>query len=93
MRWFGRFVNESFWVDLECVAESVLARRMNCVSLSVVHLVRRHQANAEVVMIAIVPLEKVTTKTLGILDTAESFWELRLIFHGFEVALREWIVV
>ena len=66
---------------------------MNCVRLSVVHLVWRHQANAEMVVVAIVPLEKVATKTLGILDTAESFWELRLIFHCFEVALREWVVV
>ncbi len=29
----------------------------------------------------------------GILDAAEALWELRLVFHGFEVAFRERIVV
>jgi hypothetical protein len=46
---------------------------VNGVSLSVVHLVWCHQADAEMLVIAIAPLEKVTTETLGILDAAEAF--------------------
>ena len=75
------------------VVESVLACDLNRVRLSIVHLVRRHQANAKMMVVAIIPLEKVTTEALGILDTAKSFRELRLILLGLEVAFREWIVV
>ena len=57
------------------------------------HLIGRHQADASVVMLLIVPVEEAAAERLGILDTAEALWELGLVFHGFEVAFRERIVV
>ena len=57
------------------------------------HLIGRHQPNAGMVMLLIVPIEEAAAERLGILDAAEARWELRLIFHGFEVAFRERIVI
>jgi hypothetical protein len=36
------------------------------------HLIGRHQADASVVMLLIVPVEEAPAERLGILDTAES---------------------
>jgi len=66
---------------------------VDCISLTVMHLIGRHQADASVVMLLIVPVEEAAAERLGILDTAEALWELGLVFHGFEVAFRERIVV
>ena len=44
-------------------------------------------------MLLIVPIEEAAAERLGVLDTAEALRELRLVFHGFEVAFRERIVV
>src|SRR6202051_2865569 len=52
-----------------------------------------HQADASMVMLLIVPVEEAAAERLGILDAAEALWELGLVFHGFEVAFRERIVV
>src|SRR5271166_4708725 len=57
------------------------------------HLVWRHQADAQMMMITIVPVEEMTAKNLGVLDTAEPFGKLWLIFHRLEVAFREGIVI
>jgi hypothetical protein len=93
LRWLGGFVDEALRVCPKGVVESIPACRMNRVSLSIVHPVRRHQANAKMMVVAIIPLEKITTEALGILDSAKSFRKLRLILQGLEVAFREWIVV
>ena len=66
---------------------------MDCVGLTVMHLIGRHQADAGMVMLLIVPIEEAAAERLGILDAAEAPWKLRLVFHGFEVAFRERIVV
>ena len=66
---------------------------MDCVGLTVMHLIGRHQADAGMVMLLIVPIEEAAAECLGILDAAEAPWKLRLVFHGFEVAFRERIVV
>ena len=57
------------------------------------HLVWRHQSDAQMMMIAIVPVEELTAKSLGVLDAAEPFGKLWLIFHRLEVAFREGIVI
>src|SRR6516225_5894886 len=57
------------------------------------HLIGRHQADAGMVMLLIVPIEEAAAERLGVLDAAEAPWKLRLVFHGFEVAFRERIVV
>ena len=66
---------------------------MDGVGLSVVDLVWCHQAETGVMMIAIIPVEKMPAECLGILDAAEAFGKLRLIFQGFAAALRERIVI
>jgi len=61
--------------------------------LAEMHLVGRHQADAGMVMSAVVPIEEIAAERLGILDAAEALGKLRLVFHGFEVAFRERIIV
>ena len=57
------------------------------------NLIRRHQADAGVMVVAIGPVEKAATEHLCILDAAEALWELRLVFQSFEAAFGERIVV
>src|SRR5208283_3501356 len=89
----GLLSDEAFRVSVEGAIEGVLAGGVDCVSLTVMYLIGRHQADASVVMLLIVPVEETAAERLCILDTAEALWELGLVFHGFEVAFRERIVV
>ena len=66
---------------------------MNGVGLAVMHLVWGHQADADVMVILVVPGEEAAAEGPGILDAAEPFGELRLVFQGFEMRLREGVVV
>ena len=84
--------DEAFRVSVEGAIESVLARRVDSVGLTVMDLIGCHQADAGMVMLLIVPIEEAAAERLGILDAAEALWELGLVFHGFEVAFRERIV-
>ena len=70
-----------------------MAGGVDLVGLTVVHLVGRHQADAGMVMILIVPIKEAAAEPLGILNTTETLRKLRLVFHGFEVAFRERIVI
>jgi hypothetical protein len=89
-----RFLSdEAFRVSVEGVIKGGLAGSVDCVGLAVMHLIGRHQADAGMVMLLIVPIEEAAAERLGILDAAEAPWKLRLVFHGFEVAFRERIVV
>ena len=90
---FGLLSDEAFRVSVEGAIEDVLAGGVDCISLTVMHLIGRHQADASVVMLLIVPVEEAAAERLGILGAAEALWELGLVFHGFEVAFRERIVV
>jgi hypothetical protein len=56
---------------VEGAIEGVLAGGVDCISLTVMHLIRRHQADASAVMLLIVPVEEAAAERLGILDTAE----------------------
>ena len=56
-------------------------------------LVRRHQGDAGMMMLLIVPIEEAAAERLGVLDAAEALGELRLVLHGLEVTFRERIVV
>ena len=95
--WFVRrcwcFVDEALWVVAERVIEGVLACGVNGIGLTVVDLVRCHQADPGMVMVLILPIEKVATESFGVLDATEALREARLILEGFEVALGERIVV
>src|ERR1039458_10320704 len=90
---FGLLSDEAFGVSVEGAIEGVLACGVDGVGLTVMHLIGRHQADACMVMLLIVPIEEAAAERLGILDAAEALWELRLVFHRFEVAFRERIVV
>ena len=74
--WFVRrcwcFVDEALWVVAERVIKCVLACGVNGIGLTVVDLVRCHQADPGVVMALIVPIEKAAQKLFGILDAAEA---------------------
>src|SRR5277367_175470 len=88
-----RFFDEALRVFTERMIEGDLARRVNGVDLSVVYLIRGHQADPGVVMILVVPIEEAATETSGVLDAAEAFGKARLILQGLEVAFGERVVV
>jgi hypothetical protein len=54
------------------------------IGLTVVDLIRCHQADPDMVMLLIVPIEKAATEAFGVLDAAEALREARLILEGFE---------
>src|SRR5665811_1192573 len=92
-RRFGLLSNEAFRVSVEGAIEDVLASGVDCVGLTVMHLIGRHQADAGMMMLLIIPIEEVAAERLGILNAAEALWKLRLVLHRFEVAFRERIVI
>ena len=92
----GRFwllSDEAFWVSAEGAVECDLAGGVDFVGLTVVHLVGRQQADAGMVVFLIVPGEEAAAERFGVLNAAKTLRKLRLVFHGFEVALRERIVI
>jgi hypothetical protein len=68
--------------------QDILAGGMDGWSLPVVHLIWGHQADTGVVMMLIIPQEEGSAEPLCILDAAEAFGELRLVFQGLEMRLR-----
>src|SRR4051812_1234843 len=66
---------------------------MDVVSLAVMDLIGRHQAETGMMVVLIVPGEEAATEVLGVLDAAEAPGELGLVFQGLEVSLRERVVV
>jgi hypothetical protein len=79
---FWRHFDEAFWVGLEGAIEDFLAGVIDFFGLAVMNLIRRHQPDTGVVMVAIVPAEEVADEGLCILDAAEALWELRLASRG-----------
>jgi len=47
---------------------------VDCVGLTVMHLIGRHQADAGMMMLLIIPIEEVAAERLGILNAAEALW-------------------
>ena len=74
--------DEAFWVGLECAIEDFLASVINLFGLAVMNLIRRHEPDAGVMVVAIVPAEEVADEGLCILDAAEALRELRLASRG-----------
>ena len=89
----GGFAYEAFRVGLVCLRQDVLTGGMDGVGLAVMHLVRGHQADTDVMVILVVPGEEAAAEGPGILDTAETSGELRLVFQSLELRLREGVVV
>ena len=73
--------------------QHALASGLNGFGLSIMDLIRRHQAETGVVMVLIVPGEEAAAELFGVLDAAEAAGEFRLVFQGLEVGLGERIVI
>ena len=93
VRWCWRFIDEPLTIFSERAVEGLLPRGMHGVDLTIMHLIRGHQADPGVVMILIVPGKEFPAEAPGVLDTAEAFWEAWLVLQGFEVAFGERVVV
>ena len=79
---FWRLVDEAVWVGAEGLSEDFLAGGVEFVGLTVVELVGRHQADAHMVVVLIVPVEESSAEGLGVLDAAEPLGELGLASRG-----------
>ena len=73
--------------------EGDLAGCVKGARLPEVDLVGRHQADACVMMLFVVPGCEAAAECAGLFDRPEPFGEFRLIFQRLEVGLRERIVV
>jgi hypothetical protein len=85
--------HEAFGVGFEGVVERDLAGCMDFIGLSIMNLIRRHQAEADMVMRLIIPHEEHAAELPGVLDTAETTREGWLVLQSLEVAFRERVVV
>ena len=72
--------DEAFRGFVEGAIEGKLAGGVDGIGLTLVHLIGGHQADAGMVMLLIVPIEEAAAEGLGVLDGAEAFWELRLVY-------------
>jgi hypothetical protein len=79
---FWRHFDEAFWVGLEGVIEDFLAGVIDLFGLAEMDLIRRHQADAGMMVATIVPVEEVAAEGLCVLDAAEALWKLRLASRG-----------
>ena len=70
-----------------------LAGGVDCAGLPEVDLIRCHEADACVMMVARLPGEEAAAERAGLNDGLEPFGEFRLIFQRLEVGLRERVVV
>src|SRR5947209_20517938 len=70
-----------------------------CTSLSlrggepVVHIVRREQPEPDVMVLGVVPGEEVAAEAAHVLERAEALRKVGPVLHGFELRLRERVVV
>jgi hypothetical protein len=85
--WFGTLADESLGGAEKRGVERCLAGGVDCVGLPEVDLVGRHQADACVMMVLVIPSKKTAAERAGLVDSLESFGELRLVFQGLEVGL------
>ena len=74
-----RHFDEAFWVGLEGVIEDFLAGVIDLFGLAEMDLIRRHQADAGMMVATIVPVEEVAAEGLCVLDAAEAPWAPQLI--------------
>ena len=78
---------------MERTIECELTGGIDGVGLAIMHLIWGHQADPDVMMILVVPIEEASAEASGVLDAAEALGEPWLIFQGLEVAFGEWVVV
>ena len=75
-RRFWRLFDEAFWIRSEGAVEGFLASCIDFIGLTVMDLVWRHQADAGMVMILIIPIEEAAAECLCVLDAAEPLRKL-----------------
>ena len=66
--WLGGLVDEAVGVGAERVVEGFLAGGVDLGGLTVVDLVGCHQADAEMAVVLVVPVEEGAAEGLGVLD-------------------------
>ena len=91
--WFGVVADEPLRGVEKRGVERGLAGGVDCIGLPEVDLVRRHQGDAGVMMVARLPGEEAAAECAGRNDGLEPFGEFRLIFQRLEVGFRERVVV
>ena len=89
----GCFLTKRSGFFFERDVEDVLPGCVDGFGLSVMNLVRGHEADPGVVMVLIVPCEEVAAKRLGVFDTTEPLWKSGLVLQGLEVAFGKRVVV
>jgi hypothetical protein len=67
---------------LESAVEGFLAGCIDLVGLTIMNLVRRHQADASMMMIPIIPIEEAAAECLRILNAAKPLRKLGLASRG-----------
>ena len=86
-------MDEAFGVGAEGGGQGGLAGGVDLAGFSEMDLVGRHQAEAGMVMVLVVPAKEGAKKGDGVFDATEAFWKLRLVFQCLELAFRIRIVV
>ena len=61
--------------------------------LAIVHGGRRHEADADVVVLLVVPMEEVAAERMRLLVAVKTLGEVRPIFHRLELAFGIGVVV
>ena len=83
---FGGCLTKRWGVGLVSGVENGLSGGVDFIGLPEMDLVGGHQANARMVVMAIVPVEKGAKERSGVFDAAKAFWKLQLVFQCLEVA-------
>ena len=91
--WLGRLPHEALRVCGVGGHEHLLPGVTHRVGPPVVYDGWRHQPDARVAMLAVVPGEEHLTEDAGVLEAAEAFWEVRAILQCLELGLGERVIV
>ncbi len=62
MGWTRSAIDEAVWVGAEGLVEGLLAGGVDVVGLSVVNLIGGHEADAEMMIVLVVPIEEGSAK-------------------------------
>ncbi len=93
VRRLGRLTDESLWVGRVGGQQHLVPGGPHQFGPPLMHGSRRHQPDSRVPMLAVVPGEEPLTEGASLFEAAESFWEIRAILQGFELSLREGVIV
>src|SRR4030042_1834156 len=91
--WFWHFPLKPLRMFYKSIIQNSLTLFDNLFSPSVMDIFGREESDSGMVMLSIVPAEKVPAKCPAVFGTPEPFWKLRPVFHGFELGLRIGIVI